>query len=217
MSLKTGQWSGYRKPEQVAAIKQAISDGQPFAKFWAETASKWPEHSSVAHVRATPTSERGRGGGREYSNSTLIRRLRGLYTYYAYRDRGDARFVNGTASRPSRYTVEQKAQVLACIRDGKTFSAFWTEFGSKWKKVPLYRLRNYYRLQQKRFRDMRELDPQLDASLAALAQTLRQGGGGAAPEVPTQPAKVEKLVDKLSRTFDVARGVVSAALRRLTA
>ena len=213
MSLKTGEWSGYRKPEQVAAIKKAVADGLPFAKFWAETASQWPEHASVAHVRATPVSDRRHGGGgREFSNNVVIQRLEKLYRYYAYRQRGDARYVNAKRAKPSRYTVEQKALILAYIRDGKTFSSFWREQGEAWKKVPLYRLRNYYRLQQKRYRDMRELDPQLDNSLATLAQTLRPGGASA--EVPTQPAKVDKLSDRLSSILGVARDIVAAALRR---
>src|SRR6185369_10494130 len=143
MSLKTGQWSGYRKPEHVAAMKKAVADGWPFAKFWAETATKWPEH---AHLSAVQTQKFRRKDANAPSHSAAYKRLANLYKYYAYRERGDARFVNATRSRPSRYTVEQKAQVLACIRDGKTFSAFWREHGEAWKKVPLYRLRNYYRL-----------------------------------------------------------------------
>ncbi len=212
MSLKTGQWSGYRKPEQVTAIKKAVADGVPFAKFWAETASKWPEH---AHLSAALKPDDARPRYKDPSALTqtaMWKRLNKLYHYYAYRQRGDARYVNAKRCKPSRYTVEQKALILAYIRDGKTFSSFWREQGEAWKKVPLYRLRNYYRLQQKRYRDMRELDPQLDASLATLAQTLRPGGASA--EVPTQPSKVAKLSDRLSSILGVARDIVVAALRR---
>lgn len=212
MSLKTGEWSGYRKPEQVTAIKKAVADGLPFAKFWAETASKWPEHAHLPAARGVADARPRHKDTASLTFSPLWRRLNRLYHYYAYRERGDARFVNAKRCKPSRYTVEQKALIIAYIRDGKTFSSFWREQGEAWKKVPLYRLRNYYRLQQKRYRDMRELDPQLDSSLATLAQALRPGGASAA--VPTQPAKVAKLSDRLSSILGVARDIVAAALRR---
>jgi len=212
VSLKTGQWSGYRKPEHVAAIKKAVADGVPFAKFWTETASKWPEHAHLPAARGATNARPRHKDELSLTNTMLFKRLLSLYTYYAYRERGDARFVNAKQSKPSRYTVEQKALILAYIRDGKTFSSFWREQGEAWKKVSLYRLRNYYRLQQKRYRDMRELDPQLDSGLATLAQTLRPGGASA--EVPTQPAKVAKLSDRLSSILGVARDIVVAALRR---
>lgn len=140
-----------RPSDEVGAITRAVKAGLPFAQFYAEIASNW---------------DRG-----DLSRTVHRTRLQNLYSYYAYRARGDARFVNEPGAKPDGYTPEQSQIAARCAARGLKFAEFWEAEGRKWDK-PMYRLRNWYRWKQKNFRDVRATSPGMSAAeiqVAAMA------------------------------------------------
>jgi hypothetical protein len=153
MLLQLGHYSPRRSPEQIQAIKAAVRQGLPFRQFWTETAAYWPEH---LHISKNPRL------------TLLGSRLCSLYSYYAYRQRGDARFVNAITAQPSHYTDAQCILAARSAAAGLKFSQFWSNDARGWNK-PMYRLRNWYRNYQKKWRDIVALSPAMSEAERVLA------------------------------------------------
>lgn len=179
--LQPGDWPGYRKPEEVAAIKQAVAQGLPFRQFWIQTASKWPQY---AHL---PDLSGGKcGGDRRSARAQLPQNppeyisLRPIYKYYSYRYRGHANYVNATTSEPHGYTVAQRLQAYTSIAAGERFSSFWRTTGRTWK-IPMYRLGNWFRGLVKNWRDVVAVASPMsddDKHVAIAACATRMSGDG---------------------------------------
>lgn len=177
--LQPGDWSGYRKPEEVAAIKQAVAQGLPFRQFWIEMASKWPQY---AHLPDLSGGKRGGCGTRTHlpKNPPDYISLRNLYSYYSYRYRGHANYVNATTPEPHGYTVAQRLLAYSSIAAGDRFSTFWRTIGHTWK-IPMYRLGNWFRGLVKNWRDVVAASPNMseeDKLLAVQACATRMSGDG---------------------------------------
>lgn len=156
MQLKPGHYSPRRDAGQLRDIKAAIKAGKPFSQFWADTAMHWSCH---AHLPA-PTTGTRRSGGNPLYKSVQWERLRCLYTYYAYRFRGDARYVNATQAQPYSYSDVEAVTAARAVAAGQAFAQFWSMYGRHWDK-PMYRLRNWYRGLQKKWRDIVALSPNM--------------------------------------------------------
>ena len=137
MQLKPGHYSPRRDADQLRDIKAAIKAGKPFSQFWADTAMHWPCH---VHLPA-PTTGYRRPGGNPLYKAVEWKRLQNLYTYYAYRLRGDARYVNATQAQPYSYSDVETVTAARCTAAGQPFAQFWSMYGRHWNK-PMYRLPN---------------------------------------------------------------------------
>lgn len=156
MQLKPGHHSPRRDADQLRDIKAAIKAGKPFSQFWTDTAMHWPCH---VHLPA-PTTGYRRPGGNPLYKAVEWKRLQNLYTYYAYRFRGDARYVNATQAQPYSYNDVETVTAARCTAAGQPFAQFWSMYGRHWNK-PMYRLRNWYRGLQKKWRDIIALSPNM--------------------------------------------------------
>lgn len=157
MQLKPGHHSPRRDANQLRDIKAAIKAGKPFHRFWADTAMHWPCH---VHLPAPTTQANRRPGGNPLFKSVPYKRLLSLYTYYAYRFRGDARYVNATQAQPYSYSDVEAVTAARAVAAGQAFAQFWSMYGRHWNK-PMYRLRNWYRGLQKKWRDIVTLSPNM--------------------------------------------------------
>lgn len=157
MQLKPGHHSPRRDAGQLRDIKAAIKAGKPFSQFWADTAMHWSCH---AHLPAPTTRSNRRPGSNPLLKSVPYRQLLSLYTYYAYRFRGDARYVNATQAQPYVYSDVEAVTAARCAAAGQPFAQFWSMYGRHWNK-PMYRLRNWYRGLQKKWRDIVALSPNM--------------------------------------------------------
>ena len=156
MQIKPGHYSPRRDADQLRDIKAAIKAGKPFNQFWADTAMHWPCH---VHLPA-PTAGYRRPGGNPLYKAVEWKRLQNLYTYYAYRFRGDARYVNATQAQPYCYSDVEALTAARAAAAGQPFAQFWSMCGRHWNK-PMYRLRNWYRGLQKKWRDIVALSPNM--------------------------------------------------------
>ena len=167
MALKPGHYSPPRDAEHIQEIKAAVRAGKPFRQFWLDTAAVWPSHAHLPPLRSVPSTGQ-RGTADPVLRSLEWRRLLGLFTYYAYRLNGDARFVNATKAVPRHYTDVQCMQAARSVADGLKFAQFWSLYARMWDK-PMYRLRNWYRGYQKHWRDMVAVSPNMTEADKALA------------------------------------------------
>ena len=180
-AAKPGTWYGRRPDDEVAAMKAAVRKGTPFAMFWASTASKWPS-SQVDGVLESPT--RRTGPETQELRQIVFNRAYALYSYYAYRQRGNAAYVNPDTmvAQPYSYTVEQRTLAFRCASQGIKFHQFWTMYGTSWL-VPMYRLHNWYRGILKRWRDVLTTTPTMsdeERGVAVLALASTQPGDSCA-------------------------------------
>ena len=121
MQLKPGHYSPRRDAGQLRDIKAAIKAGKPFSQFWTDTAMHWPCH---AHLPAPTTGYRRPG-----NPSVPYQQLLSLYRYYAYRFRGDARYVNATQAQPYSYSDVEAVTAARCATAGQPFAQFWSMYG----------------------------------------------------------------------------------------
>ena len=167
MQLKPGHYSPPRDAEQIQEIKAAVRAGKSFRQFWLDTAAMWPSHAHLPPLHTAP-SKGGRGTADPVLRSPEWRRLLGLFTYYAYRVNGDARYVNATEATPFSYTDTQRMLAARSAATGMKFAQFWSMYAHGWNK-PMYRLRNWYRGYQKTWRDMATVTPSMTEADKALA------------------------------------------------
>lgn len=218
--LQPGDWSGYRKPEEVAAIKQAVAQGLPFRQFWIQTASKWPQYAHLPDLS---------GGVSNGSHSKLPKlpaeyiSLRPIYNYYSYRYRGHANYVNATTPDPHGYTMAQRLQAYTSIATGERFSSFWRTTGHAWK-IPMYRLQNWFRGLVKNWRDVVAVSSPMsddDKHVAIAACATRMSGDGSKATtlvtlmiVPVAPGRRKYVTNYLRAHVGLSRDKAALVARQ---